>query len=231
MATSTMRNGSSAPAAPTAVGGGARVGRVSPSRFRPSGRARARLAVGVLLLVVGMLVSVAVYWRLDRKVAVIQIMRDVPAGQQVTPDDLGQVRIAVDGRFTGVPVGEVSSVIGSWATTRLTAGSLLTRNEVQTVPLVAPGRAVVALRVPVGELPVGLRERSRLQIVLDPAPATVGAPADGPVVVDAVAVALPSTPESGGGTVSLSVELAIGDGSRVANAARVRLLLIAPGTP
>ena len=201
------------------------------SRFRPSGRARARLAVGVLLLVVGMLVSVAVYWRLDRKVAVVQLVRDVPAGQQVTADDLGQVRIAVDGRFTGVPAGDASSLIGSWAKTRLTQGSLLTRDALQSAPLVAAGHAVVALRVPVGELPVGLRERSRLQIVLNSAPVAGGAVSGGPVVVEAVAVALPSAPEPGGATVSLSVELAIEDAPQVANADRVRLLLIAPGAP
>ena len=201
------------------------------SRFRPSGRARARLAVGVLLLVVGMLVSVAVYWRLDRKVAVVQLVRDVPAGQQVTADDLGRVRIAVDGRFTGVPAGDASSLIGSWAKTRLTQGSLLTRDALQSAPLVAAGHAVVALRVPVGELPVGLRERSRLQIVLNSAPVAGGAVSGGPVVVEAVAVALPSAPEPGGATVSLSVELAIENAPQVANAGRVRLLLIAPGAP
>ena len=201
------------------------------SRFRPSGRARARLAVGVLLLVVGMLVSVAVYWRLDRKVAVVQLVRDVPAGQQVSADDLGQVRIAVDGRFTGVPAGDASSLIGSWAKTRLTQGSLLTRDALQSAPLVAAGHAVVALRVPVGELPVGLRERSRLQIVLNSAPVAGGAVSGGPVVVEAVAVALPSAPEPGGATVSLSVELQIENAPQVANANRVRLLLIAPGAP
>ena len=230
MATSTMRNGSAAPRTTPASVTGRGAGAVS-SRFRPSGRARARLAVGVLLLVVGMLVSVAVYWRLDRKAAVVQLVRDVPAGQQITADDLGQVRIAVDGRFAAMPVGEASSLIGSWAKTRLTQGSLLTRDALQSAPLVAAGHAVVALRVPVGELPVGLRERSRLQIVLDSAPVAGGATSGVPMVVDAVAVALPSAPEPGGATVSLSIELLIEDAPQVANADRVRLLLIAPGTP
>ena len=230
MATSTMCNGSATPSAAPDPATGRGPGPVS-SRFRPSGRARARLAVGVLSLVVGMLVSIAVYWRLDRKVAVVQLVRDVPAGQQVTADDLGQVRMAVDGRFAAVPVGEASSVIGSWAKTRLTQGSLLTKDALQPAPLVAPGHAVVALRVPVGELPVGLRERSRLQIVLDSAPVAGGATSGLPVVVEAVAVALPSAPEPGGATVSLSVELLIEDAARVASADRVRLLLIAPGAP
>ena len=61
MATSTMRNGSAAPTASPGPATGRGAGPMG-SRFRPSGRARARLAVGVLLLVVGMLVSVAVYW-------------------------------------------------------------------------------------------------------------------------------------------------------------------------
>ena len=110
---------------------------------------------------------------------------------------------------------------------------LFRSDQLQANPLVAPGHAVVAVRVPIGELPVGLRERSRVQIVVatQTAPPTSGGT---PVVVpmiDATAVAMPSAPEPGGATVSLSVELSVDDAARVAAADRIRLLLIAPGAP
>ena len=187
----------------------------------------------MLLLLLGMLVSVAVYWRVNRKVPVLQVVRDVPAGQQVAADDLGQLRIAADGPFATIPAGDAGSVVGLWAKVRLVAGSLVTRDQLQATSLVAPGHAVVAVRVPVGELPVGLRERSRLQIVV--AAPTVAASSGGAAVllpvIDATAVAMPSTPEPGGATVSLSVELSVDDAARVAAAERIRLLLIAPGAP
>ena len=142
-------------------------------------------------------------------------------------------RSAADGPFATIPAGEAGSVVGAWAKVRLVAGSLVTRDQLQANPLVEPGHAVVAVRVPVGELPVGLRERSRLQIVVA-APTAAASSGGTPVLlpaIDATAVAMPSTPEPGGATVSLSVELSVEDAARVAAADRIRLLLIAPGAP
>ena len=219
--TATANNGFPAPSIPSAT--------TTRSRFRPTGRARARLVGGILVVLLGVLVSVGVYWRVNRKVAVLQLARDVPAGEQVTVDDLTQVRVSVDGPFAAIPAGESSSVVGQWAKTRLIAGSLLTRAAVQTSSLVAAGHAVVAVRIPVGELPAGLREQSRVQLVITgPAAASTIASAPGPASVEGSMVGVPSAPEAGGTSVSISVEVDAHDAAPVAAADRVRVVLIAP---
>ncbi|MFD0331331.1 hypothetical protein ACFQZC_32285 [Streptacidiphilus monticola] len=80
------------PASPTltaarAVTGAARV----PQRRR---RRPAVLALAVALVASGGLGGAALYLTTGQRVAVLALARDVPAGQQVEPADLVQVRIS-----------------------------------------------------------------------------------------------------------------------------------------
>lgn len=205
-----------APARPTA--------REAAPSLRPSAKARGRLAAGVLLGVLGVLVNLAVYRGLNDKTPVLRLARDVPAGQQVVADDFTTVKIAADGGFRAVPAGDVNSVVGSYAKVRLVAGTLLAAESLQPDPLVASGSAVVAVTVGSGELPVGLRERSRVRLVL-----TAGMTGGVVDPVEGVTVGLPVTPVGGAGNqVSVSVEVPSGDANRVAAAERVRLVLLDP---
>jgi hypothetical protein len=134
------------------------------------------------------------------------------------------VKIAADGGFRAVPAGDLASVVGGYAKVRLVAGTLLAAESLQPDPLVAPGSAVVVVTVGSGELPVGLRERSRVRLVLTSN--TAGAVADS---VEGVTVGLPATPGGGAGNqVSVSVEVPADAANRVAAAERVRLVLLDP---
>ena len=59
-----------------------------------------------------------------------------------------------------------------------------------------------------GSLPVGLRERVPVQLVI---PASAAPSAASPLVIDGIVVALPITPTNAIGTQSLSVEVAAAD--------------------
>jgi SAF domain len=204
-----------APAATTA--------RETPGRFRPSSRARSRLVAGALVALLGVLVNFAIYRGLNEKAAVLELARDVPAGTEVSAADFRSVRIGSDGSFRSVPAAAVSSVVGSFAKVRLVAGTLLAREALQPRPLVAPGAAVLAVTIPGGELPSGLRERSTVRLVVAGRDGTTGA-------AQGIVVGLP-TPVAGGATneVSLSVELPAADADNVASAEHVRVVLLAPG--
>jgi len=195
--------------------------RPSSTPARISSRARGRLALGALIVAIGVLINLAIYRSVDDKSPVLQLNRDVPAGQQISADDFRTVEIGADGAFRSVPSSDLNAVVGSYAKVRLIAGTLLAREALQAGPLVAPGASVVAVTVPAGEVPIGLRERSRVSVVIVASDRTSAS-------VNGTVVGLPSQAGSSG-QVSVSIELAAGDAGAVAAAEKVRLVLLDPG--
>ncbi len=195
--------------------------RPSSTPARISSRARGRLALGALIVAIGVLINLAIYRSVDDKSPMLQLNRDVPAGQQISADDFRTVEIGADGPFRSVPSSDLNAVVGSYAKVRLIAGTLLAREALQAGPLVAPGASVVAVTVPAGEVPIGLRERSRVSVVIVASDRTSSS-------VSGTVVGLPSQAGSSG-QVSVSIELAAGDAGAVAAAEKVRLVLLDPG--
>ena len=159
--------------------------------------------------------------KVNDKSAVLQLARDVPAGQQLTSDDFRSVEIGSDSAFRSVPAGDINAVVGSYAKVRLIAGTLLAREALQAGPLVAAGASVVAVTVPSGEVPIGLRERSRVSVVMVASDRSSQS-------VEGQIVGLP-TASTSSGQVSVSIELAATDAAAVASAEKVRLVLLDPG--
>ena len=188
---------------------------------RTSTKTRNRLAAGALFVLIGVLVNLAIYRGVNHKTSVLQLSRDVPAGEQIVAADFRTVAISADGAFRSVPLSDEASVIGQYAKVRLVAGSLLAREGLQTNPLVQPGASVVAVVVPTGEVPAGVRERSRVSLVLVAADKSTNA-------VPGQVVGLPTVSSSSSGQTSLSVEVAAADAVNVAGADKVRVVLLDP---
>ena len=108
------------------------------------------------------------------------------------------------------------------------SGSLVTPQSVQATSLVGPGNSVVAIQVDEGALPVGLRERVPVQLVIPQAAGATAAATTDPTVIDGVVVALPIATASALGRQSLSVEVAAGSAPIVAGADDVRVVLAEP---
>ena len=191
-------------------------------RFRPSARRRNRIAAGVALVAAAIGINIVVYTSLDGRAPVVQVTRDVPAGELITPDMLRTVEADLDGSVDVVAGENLHQVIGRYARVRLVSGALVTARSLQSAPLLGDGTAVLAISVPHGALPIGLRERSAVQLVL---PAD-----DGEAVrtLDGRVVGLPSTPEGAIGTQSLSIEVAALDAPTIAAADDVRVVLVEP---
>lgn len=200
--------------------------------FRPSSRSRARIAIGALLSVVAVGAVLLVFSTADRRVAVLQVVHDLPAGTQLSPADLRSVELSTDPSLAVVKATDAATVIGQYAKVRIVSGGLLATGLLQPTPLVTPGAAVVAVTVAAGELPNGLREQSQVQIVMLPE----GNEAAPPPVAGRV-VGLPAPPDSVTGQLSVSLEVAAADAVAVASASRVRVVLLDPrlvpggGTP
>jgi hypothetical protein len=196
----------------------------SRAGFRPSSRSRVRIAVGSLLSIVAVGVVLLVFSTADRRVAVLQVVRDLPAGTQLEPADVRSIELSTDPSLAVVKAVDISTVVGQYTKVRIVSGGLLAPGLLQPGALVAPGSAVVAVTIPSGELPAGLRERSQVQIVI-------------PVTGDDVAVlpvlgrvvGLPEAPDSVTGQLSVSFEVSALDAVAVAGATRVRVVLLDPG--
>ena len=115
---------------------------------------------------------------------------------------------------------------------RLAADSLLVDDSLQPQPLVDPDRVLMSVEVPAGQVPVGLREQSRLVLVVTPP----GGPSDvAPVLVEAVVAAVPrdlaEVVGAGGdsrATVALSVEVPPADVALVGSAEAVSVGVLDP---
>jgi SAF domain len=208
-------------AARSAAHGVARV----PSKpgFRPSSRSRVRIAVGTLLALIAVGVVLLVFATADKRVPVLQVVHDVTAGAQLTADDLRSIEVSADPSLAVVKASDINQVIGRYAKVRIVSGGLLAAELLQASALVGPDSAVVAVTVAGGELPSGLRERSRVQVVMPgPAPAAAAAAIVGRIV------GLPAA-DSVTGQRSVSLEVSVADAAVVASAAKVRLVLLDPG--
>lgn len=192
--------------------------------FRPSSRSRARIVVGTVLLLVAVGAVLLVFSTADKRVAVLQVVRDLPAGAQIGAADVRTIELSTDPSLAVIKATDIASVVGQYAKVRIVTGGLLAAGLLQPEALVAPGSAVVAVTIPSGELPAGLRERSQVQIVIP----AIGGGTSSLSVVGRV-VGLPEAPDAVTGELSISFEVAAADAVVVAGANRVRVVLLDPG--
>src|SRR4051812_17083785 len=197
------------------------------SGFRPSSRSRLRIAVGAVLSMVAVGIVLLVFASADKRVAVLQVVRDLPAGTRLTTDDVRSIDVSTDPSLAVVRTVDLQGVVGHYTKVRIVSGGLLATGLLQGQPLVAPGSAVVAVTVPAGEVPAGIRERSQVQVVMPSAGNSHDVAPAAPVV--GRVVGLPAAPDSVTGQMSLSLEVSAIDAVTVANAAAVRVVLLDPG--
>jgi hypothetical protein len=185
------------------------------------------VAGGVALVAAAIGGNLVVYSSLDDRETVLQVVRDVPAGEQLTVDDVRPIDVAADDTLRTVPDDQLSTIVGQYAKVRLVSGSLVVAEALQSTSLVSPGSAIVAIQVPEGALPIGLRERSQVELVV-PVEGD-GSSSATPAVVRGRVVGLPSAPLTATGTLSLSVEVAQQVAAGVAASDDVRVVLVEPG--
>jgi len=196
-----------------------------PRGFRPSARRRNRLAASVALGAIAIGGNVGIYSALNSSEPAVQVVRDVAAGEAITSDMLRTVDVNVDATVNVIKGADLRSLVGQYARVRLVSGSLVTRQALQARPLVSVGNAVVAFEVDASELPVGVRERVPVRLVI---PAGRSDDDQTPVSIDGRVVGFPTKSASGVGTMSVSVELSDADAAVVAAADDVRVVLLVP---
>lgn len=196
-----------------------------PRGFRPGSRRRARIAVGAALAAVAIGGNVLVYTSLDDRTEVLQVVRNVRAGELVTDADLRVVEVDLDPTVPAVEADQIGLVVNQYARVYITSGSLMVRQLVQPTPLVSEGAGVVAVEIRPTRLPSGLRERSRVMIVVVPENND-----EELFVTTGRIVARGADTGDVSGVTGLSVEVAEADAARVAAGDDVRVVVLDPGS-
>jgi len=117
-------------------------------------RRPALLAVAVALVVLGALGVTLVASSLGQTSPVIALRSPVAWGEPIQATDLVEARIAADPALSPIPYADRDEVIGLLAGTDLTAGSLLTRDQVTAERFPPVGMQLVGVAVTSAQLPV-----------------------------------------------------------------------------
>ena len=184
--------------------------------FRARTMSRSRIASGLVLIAIAVAGNLIIYASSTSTTPVVQAVRDVPAGAQISAGDLRIVEIGgIDPSVSVIGPDEWVGLVGEYAVGRITAGSLIVRSSTQPHPIVNPGHSIVAIDVRTARIPHGIRERSRVDVVLPPEPAHLNAGRDDEspltVVVPGIVVAPPQPVSAIGDTVALSLEVLADD--------------------
>ena len=152
-------------------------------RVRPQRPVRAVLAL--LLVVASVVAALTVFTRIGDRSDVLVATRTVLAGEQVSASDFRVVSISTEDELVTVAAADREVLVGQYAKVRIEAGAVVTAGELQPEPLVSPDRVLMSVVVPAGEVPVGLREQSRVVLVV------LGGGASSSTLVEATVVAIP----------------------------------------
>ncbi len=114
------------------------------------------IALGVVALCLGALLSYLIYSKVATETSVVALAQTVYRGEQIEAGDLATVVVQGDTLRDTVPARDRDSLIGKRAGFDLPAGSVLSRTSVTDTAVPEPGSAVVGLKLAAGRAPAAL---------------------------------------------------------------------------
>ena len=130
---------------------------VTPVPPRMPGRRNPKwIALGIVALCLGGLLSYVIYARVATETPVVSIAQTVYRGEVIEASDLTTITLQGSTIPQAVPAGDLTTVVGRRAATDLVAGSVLVASAVTDETIPANGRAVVGLKLSAGRTPTSL---------------------------------------------------------------------------
>jgi len=134
----------------------------APATVRPPSAPRERrpalVALGLLLVLVGVLASVYLQQRAGDKVGVVEVTKRVPQGSTVSADSITEVMVAVDPGISYVTWAQRGLLSRYTAETDLMPGTLLVGQMLTTDVPLPQGSEVVTVSLKDGEYPMGVQQ-------------------------------------------------------------------------
>ena len=114
------------------------------------------IALGIVALCLGGLLSYVIYARLATETTVVTVAQTVYRGEVIETSDLTTITLQGSTMPQAVPARDLATVVGRRAATDLVAGSVLVASAVTDETIPATGRAVVGLKLSAGRTPTSL---------------------------------------------------------------------------
>jgi hypothetical protein len=129
----------------------------TPTPPRVPGRRNPKwIALGVVALCLGGLLSYVIYARLANETAVVTVAQTVYRGEVIDAADLTTITLQGNTIAQAVSAADLESMVGKRAAVDLAAGSVLVATAVTEESIPATGRAVVGLKLSAGRTPTSL---------------------------------------------------------------------------
>ena len=129
----------------------------TPELPRVPGRRNPKwIALGIVALCLGGLLSYVIYARVATETTVVSVAQTVYRGEVIETADLTTITLQGTAIPQAVPARDLAAVVGRRAATDLVAGSVLVASSVTDETIPATGRAVVGLKLSAGRTPTSL---------------------------------------------------------------------------
>ncbi len=141
-------------------------------QFAPPPKLRRRpvlIAASVAAICLGALASMWAYQSTSDAQSVLAVRQTIERGDIITADDLMTVNISVDPALKPLSSDQASSVVGKHAALDMSAGGVVTQDQVTEQALPAKGSSVVGIALTPGMLPANqIRVGDKVRVVVTP---------------------------------------------------------------
>ena len=126
------------------------------------------MAVGIALIAIGVIGSMAVYRSASATVSVVGVVSDLGRGQVIKDSDLRAIRISPEAAQFFVDASNAGSLLGKSLTVAIKGGTPLSESMVSSASPLAPDEALTSAAVPAGNIPANLAVNDKVRLVLTP---------------------------------------------------------------
>ena len=203
----------------------------TPEPPRIPGRRNPRwIALGIVALCLGALLSYVIYTRVATETAVVMMARTVYRGTSIQAADLTVARISGESVTHSVPASRLTTLVGGKAVYDLPQGAIVTPGAIDDIVVPASGRAVVGVKLATGRAPAALLvPASPVRLVALPAATSndPGAASDKLAGKTWNGIVLDQTPGADGASIVINVDVAAEQAPTIALlAAQDRLVVV-----
>ncbi len=126
------------------------------------------MAVGIALIAIGVIGSMAVYRSASATVSVVGVVSDLGRGQVIKDSDLRAIRISPEAAQFFVDASNAGSLLGKSLTVSIKGGTPLSESMVSSASPLGPDEALTSAAVPAGNIPANLAVNHKVRLVVTP---------------------------------------------------------------
>lgn len=126
------------------------------------------MAVGIALIALGIIGSMAVYRSASATVSVVGVVRNLDRGRVIEANDLQAIRISPESAQFFVDASDAGSLLGKILTVSVEGGTPLSESMVTAALPLGLDEALTAVAVPMGNIPANLAVNDKVRLVLTP---------------------------------------------------------------